>query len=69
MSVRNDENLLDYLLNIVEFDHSFRIRHFVVSSLCKHPPFKLNSDETTLNSDSLVNKLWRLLGFDIILFD
>ena len=63
LSIRNDEALMDYLLKVIEFDQSFRIKQFIITSLCRTPPFRLNSDETNMNTENLVNKLWRLMKY------
>jgi hypothetical protein len=68
IKVRNDQDLIDWLLNFVEFDPSFRIKQFIIQNLCKTPPFKFNSDDTPLNNENLVNRLWNLMKFLIILF-
>lgn len=61
--VRNDQELLDWLLNFVEIDPSYKIKHSIIQNLAKYPPFKFNSDETPLNTENLVNRLWNLLKF------
>ncbi len=59
----NDEALLDFLFKFVETDPSFKLRQHILQHMSKHPPFKLNSEESPLNTESLVNKLWKLLRY------
>lgn len=61
--VRNDQELLDWLLDYVESDPSFKIKQSIIQNLTKYPPFKLSSDETPLNTEALVNRLWTLMKF------
>jgi transcription initiation factor TFIID subunit 2 len=62
LEVRNgDDQLLEYLFKFVETDPSYSLRQHIMQHLCKHPPFKLNSEEASLNTEMLVTKLWRYL--------
>jgi transcription initiation factor TFIID subunit 2 len=63
LSVKNDPDLLDYLLEYVERDPSYRIKQHIVSLLCKYPPLKANSEEASLNNEQLVNRLWRMMKY------
>ena len=57
----NDEALLEYLFKFVETDPSYKVRQHILQHMSKHPPFKLNAEEAPLNTEILVNKLWKLL--------
>jgi hypothetical protein len=61
LAVKNDPDLLDYLLTFVEKDPSYRIKQHIIHQLCKNPPFKANAEEASLNNENLVNRLWRLM--------
>ena len=59
--MRHDEDLMNFLLNFVQNDPSKYIRHYILQLLCKYPPFRPNSDITSLNSQRLNEKLWKLI--------
>lgn len=59
---KNDSALFDFLIDFIENDPSYLIRQHIVENICKYPPFKLNSEESCLNNENLVNRLWNLIG-------
>ncbi|RNA33070.1 transcription initiation factor TFIID subunit 2 [Brachionus plicatilis] len=62
MQIKNDPALFDFLADFIENDPSYLIRQHIIQSMCKYPPFKLNSDESCLNTESVVIRLWNLMG-------
>ena len=65
--------MLDFVLDTIETDVSFRVKKSILRAMCKTPPFRfagatqltttstLPDADSPLNTEKLVNKLWRLL--------
>ncbi|KAL8598547.1 hypothetical protein ACOMHN_051335 [Nucella lapillus] len=54
---------MDFVLNMVENDKDFYIRHRILRMLTINPPFKkLNLLHCPLNTDALVERLWKMMN-------
>ncbi|XP_070555415.1 transcription initiation factor TFIID subunit 2-like [Ptychodera flava] len=61
VKVEANEELLSWLLDIVEKDPVPYIRHAVLKMLTKNPPFS-KKDESPLSNEALVERLWSLMN-------
>ena len=61
LSLRADEELIDFLFNTIENDHSYTIKHHIVMYMACQTPLKYNFDDSSESSKKLVNKLWCLI--------
>lgn len=60
LSVRADEDLLEYLYDAIEHEHSLGAKHHIVMHLCRNAPFKFNFDEIS-RAEFFVNRHWSLM--------
>ena len=59
LTFRNDEALIEFLLNVIENDHSFFIKQHLINQLCKVAPLKL--DDSPKIAENIVHRLWSLM--------
>ncbi len=61
LSLRADEELLEFLFDVIENDHSYAVKQHLTLHLCRSAPFKFNADDFC-KAEVLVNKLWLLMA-------
>lgn len=61
LSLRAEEEIIEFLFNTIENDHSYTIKHHIVMYMANQSPFKFNFDDSSETAKRLVNKLWFLI--------
>ena len=62
LSARADEDLLAFLYDAIERDHSFCVKRHIAACLCRGAPFKFNFEECSVRAELFVNRLWSLMA-------
>ncbi len=60
-TVEKSYKVLVFLLEMVESDINPYLRHRVLQMIADNPPFNKKEDNLNLNSDELVERLWKLM--------
>ena len=62
LTLRPEFELIEYLLDAVDTDHSYTVKQHVVQQLHRSAPIKFNFDEISKPAESLLNRLWHLMA-------
>ncbi|CAF4102527.1 unnamed protein product, partial [Rotaria magnacalcarata] len=60
IETRMNQDVFEYIFNLIANDHDYNLRRKIVQHLCRHPPFRQNQT-CSLNNPITIHRLWSLM--------